>query len=85
MSDSVLTKENHLSFPEGRSAERGLAELTVDEGSSIHSADSLLRAENDIMSKKPPAQVKYKDNAEKLLLSWMIYCIICTGTGNKPS
>lgn len=49
----VLTKESHFSFPEGRrSAERGLAELTVDAGSSIHSADSLLRVENNIVSKK---------------------------------
>lgn len=65
----VLTKESHFSFPEGkRSAERGLAELTVDAGSSILSADLLLRAENNIVSKKL-AQVKYKDSAERLLLS----------------
>lgn len=31
------------------------------------------------------AQVKYKDRVEKSLLGWVIYCIICTGTGNKPS
>lgn len=81
----VLTKESHLSFPEGRrSAERGPDELTVDAGSRIHSADSLLMNENNIVSKKAPAQVKYKDSAEKLLLSWVIYCIICTETGNKP-
>lgn len=30
-------------------------------------------------------QVKYKDSTEKLLLGWVIYCIICTGTGYKPS
>lgn len=79
-----MSLQMRATFVEGRSAERDL-ELTVGAGSSIHSADSLLRDENNIVSKKAPAEVKYKDSAEKLLLSWVIYSIICTGRGNKPS